>query len=120
MPKQIASKDMYEVSDNIRNRRKEIGMTQVQLASAAQLGENTIQRIESGQAQASIESFFRLAQALGVTPNDLAPVAYGFSKTDEQLKGLLDQFQLLSEKDKQYFIKTATIFMSGLLIQSAT
>lgn len=67
-----------------------------------------------------IESFFRLAQALGVTPNDLAPVAYGFSKTDEQLKGLLDQFQLLSEKDKQYFIKTATIFMSGLLIQSAT
>ena len=63
MPKQIASQDMREVGENIRSRRKEIGMTQVQLASAAQLGENTIQRIESGQAQPTVESLFRIAKA---------------------------------------------------------
>ena len=43
MSKHVASNEMYEVSDNIRNRRKDIGMTQVQLALASQLGENTIQ-----------------------------------------------------------------------------
>ena len=116
MPKQVASREMYEVSENIRNRRKEIGMTQVQLASAAQLGENTIQRIESGQTQANIESLFRLAKALGVTPNDLAPKSYGFS-SNNQIKDIMLQFEKLSEKDKQCFLNAAAIFMAGLHAQ---
>lgn len=119
MSKQIASNEMFEVSENIRSRRKDIGMTQVQLASAAQLGENTIQRIESGQAQANIESLFRLAKALGVTPNDLAPASYGFSSPNNQLNDIIKQFELLSELDKRRFLDAATILMTGLRAQSA-
>lgn len=118
MSKQVASNEMYEVSENIRNRRKDIGLTQVQLASAAQLGENTIQRIESGQAQANIESLFRLAKALGVTPNDLAPASYGFSSANSQLDNIMKQFELLSERDKRRFLDAATILMAGLCVQS--
>lgn len=114
MAKQVASKAMYEVSENIRNRRKEIGMTQVQLAFAAQLGENTIQRIESGQTQANIETLFRLAKALDVTPNDLAPKRFGFKSDDEQMTKVIERFKKLSDLDKQFFLKVATILVSGL------
>ena len=119
MSKQVASNEMCEVSENIRNRRRDIGMTQVQLASAAQLGENTIQRIESGQAQTNIESLVRLAKALGVTPNDLAPASYGFASQDSQLKDIVKQFELLSEPDKRLFLNAASIFIAGLRAQSA-
>ncbi len=119
MPKQIASQDMIDVSENIRTRRKKIGMTQVQLASAAQLGENTIQRIESGQAQATIESLFRIAKALGVTPNDLAPASYEFASTRKEFDELLTRFELLTETDKKSFLDAALIFMEGLRARSA-
>ena len=119
MPKQIASEDMVEVSENIRNRRKKIRMTQVQLASAAQLGENTIQRIESGQAQATIESLFRIAKALGVTPNNLAPSYYEFTSTNKEFEELLTRFELLNESDKKIFLNAALIFMEGLRARSA-
>jgi transcriptional regulator with XRE-family HTH domain len=114
VPKQIASQAMYEVSDNIRNRRKEIGMTQVELAFAAQLGENTIQRIESGQTQANIETLFRLAKALGVTLNDLAPKSFGFKSDNEQLTKIIERFEKLSDLDKHFFLKAAEIFIAGL------
>ena len=120
MPKQIASQDMREVGENIRSRRKEIGMTQVQLASAAQLGENTIQRIESGQAQPTVESLFRIAKALGVTPNDLAPTYYEFTSTHNEFEELLTQFELLNESDKKSFLNSAHIFMAGLRARSAS
>lgn len=119
MPKQIASQDMREVGENIRSRRKEIGMTQVQLASAAQLGENTIQRIESGQAQPTVESLFRIAKALGVTPNDLSPTYYEFTSTHNEFEELLTQFELLNESDKKSFLNSAHIFMAGLRARSA-
>lgn len=119
MPKQIASQDMREVGENIRSRRREIGMTQVQLASAAQLGENTIQRIESGQAQPTVESLFRIAKALGVTPNDLAPTYYEFTSTHNEFEELLTQFELLNESDKKSFLNSAHIFMAGLRARSA-
>ena len=110
---------MSEVSENIRTRRKKIGMTQMQLASVAQLGENIIQRIESGQAQTTIDSLFRIAKALGVTPNDLAPACYEFTSTHNEFKELLTQFELLTETDKKSFLDATLIFMEGLRARSA-
>lgn len=115
MPKQEASLDMSIVAENIRNRRKEIGMTQVQLASAAQLGENTIQRLESGQCQATIESYFRVSKALKTTPNNLAPTSYGFSAENAPFATIEPKYAQLNKADKAFFIKAMETLLDGLL-----
>ncbi len=119
MAKQAATAEMYEVADKIRERRKALGLTQVQLASAAQLGENTIQRIESGMAQVSTESLFRLARALRTTPNDLAPASYEFSACDFSMNEILTRYQRMNPADKATFINMASVILDGLHARSA-
>lgn len=115
MSKQEASLDMSIVAENIRNRRKALGMTQVQLASDAQLGENTIQRLESGQCQATIESYFRVSKALKTTPNDLAPTTYGFTAANDSFATIEPKYAQLNKADQAFFIKTMEILLDGLL-----
>jgi transcriptional regulator with XRE-family HTH domain len=51
----------------IRNRRKELGLTLVQLAAAAGLSHPFLSQLERGIARPSMSSLHRIAQALGTT-----------------------------------------------------
>jgi len=115
LSKQEASPDMFKVAENIRDRRKQMGMTQVQLASAAQLGENTIQRLESGQCQATVESFFRISKALKTTPNNLAPTSYGFAAEASPFAIIELKYDQLNKDDKAFLMKTIEFVLEGLL-----
>ena len=52
---------------NLREIRKQRGMTQSDLARAAQIHRVTIARYESGQCVPSVDKALRLASALGVS-----------------------------------------------------
>ena len=67
--------DKKTVGGNIRAFRKQQGMTQEKLAS--KIGEDvsnkTVSRYESGGDHMSMCTFLKIAEILGVTPNDLSP-----------------------------------------------
>lgn len=54
----------------IRTLRKAAGLTQKQLAEAAEVSTNFIGYVERGQRAISIKTLERIAQALNVTPKD--------------------------------------------------
>jgi len=54
------------VGKRIRELRKASGMTQAELAEAAELEVETISRLEQGTRGATLDSIDRIAQALGI------------------------------------------------------
>lgn len=64
------------IGDNIRERRKKMGMTQKELAEKAIVATGTIQQYELGKRQPRIEQLKRIADVLGVSVESLMiPVA---------------------------------------------
>ncbi len=59
------------IGANIRHYRKERGLTQEQLGERSELDWTTIGAAERGVRYLSTQSLYRVAQALGVTMNDL-------------------------------------------------
>lgn len=59
------------VGRNIRRRRRELELTQPDLAAAVQLHINTINRIERGHRGVDLDVLSRLAEALRTTMADL-------------------------------------------------
>jgi len=61
-----------EMSEVIRARRAELGMSQAQLASAAGVDTRQIRRYESGEQQPMLSVAVAIAQTLGITVGELA------------------------------------------------
>lgn len=54
------------IGESIRNRRKELEITQPHLAELAQVSVNTLYKIERGQGNPSLEILNKLADVLGM------------------------------------------------------
>ena len=86
----------------IRKRRESMGLTQKQLAAAVgNCSAKTISQYENGKCPAEVETYFSLAEALRVTPNDLAPrrlmenAASGmgdYARLNDTYQRIVDQF----------------------------
>ena len=61
-----------EMSEVIRGRRAELGMSQAQLAAIAGVDTRQIRRYESGEQQPMLSVAVAIAEALGITVGQLA------------------------------------------------
>jgi y4mF family transcriptional regulator len=61
-------KEMYFVSvgEQIRSRRKDLGITQPHLAEIAEVSVNTLYKIERGEANPTLEVLYKLLNVLGL------------------------------------------------------
>ncbi len=59
------------IRENVRARREEIGMTQLQLAAKVSMTGPAISQIERGHCSVSVEVLANIAQALGIQPSRL-------------------------------------------------
>jgi transcriptional regulator with XRE-family HTH domain len=59
------------IAANVRLRRQSLGMTQAQLAGAADVADATVSRIERGRLVPSVDLAGRLASALNVAVDEL-------------------------------------------------
>lgn len=82
----------------LRERRKELGITQKQLAEKIGRERTYINRIEKGDTDLQLSSFFRIAEALDVQINITVHKAYG--KSDNK------PIPMLAEEQTQYKKKT--------------
>ena len=55
-----------ELGATIRNRRKELSITQPHLAELAKVSTNTLYKLERGQGNPSLEVLSKLAEVLGM------------------------------------------------------
>ena len=55
-----------QLGETIRNRRKELCITQPHLAELAQISTNTLYKLERGQANPSLDVLNKLAEVLGM------------------------------------------------------
>ena len=55
-----------ELGETIRNRRKELNITQPHLAELAKVSTNTLYKLERGQGNPSLEVLNKLAEVLGI------------------------------------------------------
>lgn len=62
-----------QVGESIRGRRKEVGMTQSQLAAEAGVLRTSVTNIESGHQRAPLHLLFKICVALGVETSTMIP-----------------------------------------------
>lgn len=58
---------VIEIGETIRKRRELLGLLQPQLASISGISRRTIQLVEMGKANPSIETLLKIADPLGLT-----------------------------------------------------
>lgn len=63
--------DLAEFGQRLRRIRRAQGLTQEQLAEAADLNPRTVQKIEAGQIDILLTTLIRLRTALGCNPGEL-------------------------------------------------
>ena len=57
---------VHHLGETIKNRRKELGITQPLLAELANVSVNTLYKLERGQSNPSLEVLLKLAEVLGM------------------------------------------------------
>ena len=114
MSNEVYNPDFIEVGELIRKCRENAGMTQADLSAKADFGEKTLSRLEMGKSNMRIDTFFALADALGVTPNDISPVHLTLRKSDRRFSDLELKFNVLNEQQKQLVYETMASLMLGL------
>ena len=57
---------MEELGKHLKERRKQLGITQLDLADLAGISANTLYKIERGQANPTLGVLFKLADVLGM------------------------------------------------------
>lgn len=57
---------VQQIGESIKNRRKELGITQPHLAELAGVSTNSLYKIERGQANPTLETLLQLAEVLGM------------------------------------------------------
>jgi len=58
--------EFSQLGTSFRNRRKELGITQSQLAELAEVNINTVLRLERGTANPTLEVLAKIAKTLGM------------------------------------------------------
>ena len=84
-----------EFRERLKALRKEIGLTQIELGEKLNYGSTAIANYESGRNEPSLDVLIVLADALGVTVDELL----GVEQNPEE-KRLLSAFQKLDEEEK--------------------
>lgn len=106
--------DSVEVGNLIRKWRENINMTQLELSEKAGLGEKTISRLEMGKSNMRIDTYFTLADALGITPNDIAPSRFVSLKKGSRFPGLISRVHLLDEEKRRLVFDLLLLLINGL------
>nr|EKU7265248.1 helix-turn-helix transcriptional regulator [Proteus mirabilis] len=73
------------IAYRIKQKRKELGMTGIEIAHSLEISQQHYSRIENGHTKITVEHLFSIAFILGVKPQELLP-NYNFSNEKEIIK----------------------------------
>ena len=101
----------------IRECRKKAGISQEELAEVLGVNNNTIYRAENGMFAVRIDTFFAIADTLGVPILELCPEQFAYNKRGNELSELEFQFMRLNEENKHVVYETAKTLINMLNVK---
>lgn len=107
------SPELIKLGNRIRDRRKEIHLSQEKVAEKAGVSTNTISRIEGGQTAMSIEIFMKLVEILDTDANQLLGTA-ALPEEKGQCQEILFKIRCLKNCDQEVVAKTMKALIEGL------
>lgn len=84
----------------IRNKRRDMGISQEDLAKQSNLERPSIVLIESGKQKLPIDRLYIIAHALECTPKDLLPESYEVFEETPTVK-VIDEIPIISHKGQE-------------------
>ena len=106
--------DLIEIGLLIRKNRESAKMTQSDLAEKAGIYDKSVSRLETGTSKMRLDTFFGLAEALGVSPNDISPRRLVHA-TSSHFSEIERRYVQLSEAEQAHFLRMVSAMLDGLL-----
>lgn len=103
--KEEKQESLRSIGNRICFFRKNTGMTQAQLASLVDIDYRTLSRYENGNSEMGVNLLFKIAAALHVSVDDLAPK--WMKKRDEQTETLIALFSGMNADQKKEMLRFA-------------
>ncbi len=107
------SQELIKLGNRIRDRRREIRLSQEKVAEKAGVSTNTISRIEGGQSAMSIEIFIKLVEILDMDANRLLGIV-ALPEEDRQCQELFCGIRYLKKGDQKVVLKTVKALIEEL------
>lgn len=93
----------YQVGKNVAYKRKQLGITQAQMAEYIKVEIETISRMENGKISLSLERLQQFSEILKCSPADfLRPIP---KENDEIINALSDAIIPLQKDEQEYILK---------------
>ncbi|WP_313236112.1 helix-turn-helix domain-containing protein [Sporosarcina ureae] len=100
------------VGERIRYFRKERGLSQEELAHQASLHNTYIGQLERGEKNATIESLYKVTQALGITLSDFFHTTQTGSKINSyEISQIIYLLENKSEKDQRTLLQILDLLL---------
>ena len=104
--------DLNKIGDKLYDIRKKAGLTQMEVAIAADLSERTYAEIERGTTNMRVITLMRICEALHITPNEILmnhePIA------PIQKEALLHRLNACSFHDQTTALRLLDVFLQSL------
>ena len=98
--------DSRAVGNKLLAIRKRMGLTQMQVAEAAELSDRAYADIERGTVNMRMDTILRICRALHVTPDEIF--------TDVRQEELLARLEACSPRDRETALKLLSVFLRSL------
>ena len=113
MKRRVASKELIELGERVRNRRQEIHMSQETVAEKAGISVNTVSRIEGGQTAMSVGIFRKLVEVLAIDANELLNVVSNTNEI-EQRHRISHRIRHLSQYEQETVLRIVGVLVERL------
>lgn len=104
--------DFRKIGNKLFQFRKKAGLTQAEVAEAADLSDRAYADIERGTVNMRIETILRICNALNITPDEV--LTEEPSETDAMLQELLAELEGCTEKEKKTALRLLSVYLQSL------
>jgi len=100
------------IGEKLFSIRKKMGLTQAEVAEAAELSTRTYADIERGSVNMRIETVLRICNVLHITPDEI--LTTDNSSISAKQQELWERLNLCSSKDKETALKLLSVYLESL------
>ena len=103
--------DLQQIGANLYRIRKNMGLTQAEVAERAELSDRTYADIERGSANMRMETLLKICLALNITPNDILVLESPITVSEEEL---LQMLNCCAKKERETALKILGIYVESI------
>lgn len=104
--------DMRVIGNRLLRVRKQMGMTQFEVAEAAGLSDRTYADIERGTVNMRTETVLRICQVLHITPDEI--LTRNDSEIPARQEELLARLNACNPKDRETALRLLEVYLQSL------